>query len=138
MSGKKLDETLNSRNIRPTAMRQLVLKVLTEQKTAISLPELEDKFDRADKTTLFRTLKTFEKNKLIHKINDGTGSAKYALCNTSCDCEPEELHVHFYCTKCSQTYCLNDVPVPEINLPINFSLESVNIVVKGVCANCKI
>ena len=134
---KEIDNKLNSKNIKPTAMRQLVLQVLTEQKTATSLPELELEFEKADKVTLYRTLKTFEENKLIHKIEDGTGAVKYALCQDSCDCHPEDLHVHFFCTKCKNTYCLNDIPVPAINLPVNFSLESVNMVVKGVCSNCK-
>ncbi len=137
MKNEKTDEKLQARHIKPTAMRELVLKVLTDQKTAISLSDLEDQFERADKATLYRTLKTFEKSKLIHSVDDGTGSVKYALCNDSCICNPEDLHVHFYCTKCEKTYCLNDIPVPSINLPSGFQLESVNMVVKGVCANCK-
>ena len=80
---KDIDSKLNAKNIKPTAMRQLVLQVLTKQSTAISLPELENKFEKADKATLYRTLKTFEKNKLIHSIDDGTGSIKYALCKDS-------------------------------------------------------
>jgi Fur family ferric uptake transcriptional regulator len=118
-------------------MRELVLQVLTEQKTAISLPELEQKFEKADKATLYRTLKTFQENKLIHSIEDGSGSVKYALCQEASECQPDDLHVHFLCTNCNQTFCLNDIPVPTINLPNNFSLESVNMVVKGICSNCK-
>lgn len=131
------ENKLIAKNIKPTAMRQLVLKILTEQKTAISLPELKQIFEKSDKVTLYRTLKTFEENKLIHSIDDGTGSVKYALCQDACECHPEDLHVHFLCDKCKKTYCLNDIPVPTINLPIDFSLESVNMVVKGVCFNCK-
>ena len=67
-----IDKQLQTRNIKPTSMRQLVLQVLNEQKTAISLPELENKFEKADKTTLYRTLKTFVENKLIHSIDDGS------------------------------------------------------------------
>lgn len=134
---KKLDNKLQSRNIKPTTMRQLVLQVLTDQKTAISLPELEKKFEKADKSTLYRTLKIFEENKLIHSIDDGTGSVKYALCQETCECQPEDLHVHFLCTKCEKTYCLNDISIPNLNLPKDFYLESVNMVVKGICSNCK-
>ena len=133
---KNIDNKLNAKSIKSTAMRQLVLQVLAEQKTAISLPELEKKFDKADKVTLYRTLKTFEENKLIHSIDDGTGSIKYALCRESCQCHPEDLHVHFFCTKCKQTYCLNDIPVPSVNLPVYFTLENINMVVKGICSNC--
>jgi Fur family ferric uptake transcriptional regulator len=134
---KEIDNKLKSKNIKPTAMRQLVLQILVEQNTAISLPELEQKFEKADKTTLYRTLKTFQENKLIHSIEDGSGSLRYAFCEDSCTCEPEHLHAHFHCSKCNQTFCLNDIPVPTINLPNSFSLESVNMVVKGVCSNCK-
>ncbi|MCL4484703.1 MAG: transcriptional repressor [Bacteroidetes bacterium] len=131
-SGKQFE----NRNIKPTAMRELVLKVFIEQKAAISLSDLEQKFEKVDKVTLYRTLKTFEENKLIHSINDGSGSIKYALCRETCQCNPEDLHVHFFCKKCKQTYCLNDIPVPAINLPVHFSLENISMVVKGICSNC--
>jgi Fur family ferric uptake transcriptional regulator len=137
MNDKKIDKQLKSRNIKPTAMRQLVLEVLSRQTAAIGLPELESHFDKADRTTLYRTLKTFEEKKLIHKIDDGTGTIKYALCNEACECKPEDLHVHFLCDKCRRTYCLYDLPVPTINLPKNFKLEGVNMVVNGICANCR-
>lgn len=133
---KETDNKLKIRNIKPTAMRELVLKVLTEQDRAISLADIEHKFDNADKTTLYRTIKTFEENKLIHSIDDGTGSVKYALCKETCQCHPEDLHVHFLCTKCHQTYCLNDISIPSISLPVNFKLETINLVVKGICSNC--
>ncbi len=133
---KETDKKLTMRNIKPTAMRELVLKVLTEQNVAINLTDLEQKFDNADKTTLYRTLKTFEENKLIHSIDDGTGAVKYALCKETCQCHPEDLHVHFLCTKCQHTYCLNDISIPSIELPVNFKLETINMVVKGICPNC--
>lgn len=134
---KNSDDKLTSRNIKPTAMRELVLDILTVQTAAISLSDLEQNFHKSDKVTLYRTLKTFEEKKLIHSIDDGTGAVKYALCKETCQCHPEELHVHFYCLKCQHTFCLTDIPIPSINLPVNFSIENVNMVVKGVCSNCK-
>ena len=133
---KDTDDKLTSRNIKPTAMRELVFDILTEQTAAISLSDLEQNFQKSDKVTLYRTLKTFEENKLIHSIDDGTGSVKYALCKESCQCHPEDLHVHFFCIKCHHTFCLSDIPIPSINLPVNFSIENINMVVKGVCAHC--
>ena len=134
---KDTDDKLTSRNIKPTAMRELVLDILTVQTAAISLSDLEQNFHKSDKVTLYRTLKTFEEKKLIHSIDDGTGAVKYALCKETCQCHPEELHVHFYCLKCQHTFCLSDIPIPSINLPVNFSMENINMVVKGVCSNCK-
>ena len=132
-----IEEKLFQRNIRPTAMRNLVLKVLIEQKCAISLSDLESKFDKADKVTLYRTLKTFEENKLLHSIDDGTGSLKYAVCMETCQCAPKDLHVHFLCIKCHTTYCMNDFPIPTLDLPATFEIDSISMVVKGVCANCR-
>ena len=129
---KDTDDKLTSRNIKPTAMRELVLDILTVQTAAISLSDLEQNFHKSDKVTLYRTLKTFEEKKLIHSIDDGTGAVKYALCKETCQCHPEELHVHFYCLKCQHTFCLTDIPIPSINLPVNFSIENINMVVKGV------
>lgn len=133
----KIEDQLLSRNIRPTAMRQLILKAIIEKKSAITLADLEIMFDKVDKSTLYRTLKTFKKNKLIHSVDVGGGSIKYALCYESCECEPEDLHVHFLCEKCKQTFCLNDVAVPRLGLPANFELTSVNIIVNGKCNLCK-
>jgi Fur family ferric uptake transcriptional regulator len=132
-----VENKLQNRHIKPTAMRELVLKVLSEQKSAISLSDLEQKFEKADKVTLYRTLKTFEENKLVHCIDDGSGSVKYALCHETCECNPSDLHVHFLCTKCQKTYCLNDIQIPYINLPVSFQMETINMVVKGICSNCK-
>lgn len=133
---KEIDKKLSTKNIKPTAMRELVLKILSEQTSAVSLSDIENLFDKADKTTLYRTLKTFEENKLIHSINDGSGSVKFAMCQDNCQCDPEDLHVHFFCTKCQQTYCLTDISIPSIALPVNFKLETINMVVKGICSNC--
>jgi Fur family transcriptional regulator, ferric uptake regulator len=132
----KIEDQLLYRRIRPTAMRGLVLKVLSDQTTAISLSDLEQKFDKADKVTLYRTLKTFEEKKLIHSIDDGTGSMKYALCKETCQCNPEDLHIHFLCSICGKTYCLDNISVPVVQLPAGFSIESMNMVVKGKCSNC--
>lgn len=96
-----INKKLEQKKTKPTVMLQLVLQVFTEQKTAISLPELKQKFGKADKATLYRTFKTFEEKKLIHSIDDGTDSMKYALCQNTCECQPEDLHVHFLCTNCN-------------------------------------
>ena len=137
MISEEIDSKLQSKNIKPTAMRQLVLKVLIKQKKAINLNELERNFDNVDRSTLFRTLKTFQDNNLIHSIDDGTGSVKYALCEDSCICEPEDLHVHFLCQKCGQTFCFKDLPVPQPKLPEGFNFDNANFVVKGTCSSCR-
>lgn len=132
-----LEHTLDQREIAPTSMRLLVLRVLIESKKALSLTDLEAKFDRADKATLFRTLRTFEKKKLVHAIDDGTGAKKYALCAQECDCKVEQQHIHFHCTNCNETFCLSQTKIPSAQIPVGFEVDSVSMVFKGKCFNCR-
>lgn len=133
---KELEKKLEKRKIKPTTMRLLVLRKLVESGSAISLMELDAKFEQADKATLYRTLKTFEDKKLIHSVEDGTGSVKYALCEEGCECEPQDQHIHFHCIKCGETYCLTQSKIPQTYIPSGFKAASASMVYKGTCANC--
>lgn len=130
------ENKLYNKGVRPTAMRILVLQYLTELGHTTSLIDLEKHFDYADKSTLFRTLKTFEDKGIIHKVDDGTGIVKYGLCSETCNCLKEDQHFHFHCEKCKETYCLSSMSIPELELPSQFVLKQVNLVLKGVCPNC--
>ena len=131
------EELLEQKNVRPTAMRLLVYKFLAEKEVAVTLADIEQTFERSDRTTLYRTIKTFEENKLVHQIEDGTGVAKYALCVEGCNCEVDtDLHLHFHCSSCGETQCLTERKIPHINLPLGFTVNDVNLVVKGTCSTC--
>ena len=66
------------RDIRPTAIRVLVLRTLLEMKQAMSVSDLEAQLDTVDKSTIFRTLTLFLSHHLIHGVDDGSGTLKYA------------------------------------------------------------
>lgn len=132
----KVEQKLNEKSVKPTAMRTMVLKFLLEHGSAVSLTDLEDALDTADKSTLFRTLKTFEQNDLVHSIDDGSGKLKYALCTETCNSDTDHQHFHFTCQKCGETYCLPKTQLPQIDLPPNFSVLEANLVLKGICSEC--
>lgn len=133
-----IENLLIQRKIRPTAMRLLIFDFLEKQKSAISLTDLEAAFDKVERTTLYRNLKLFEKKGAVHKIDDGSGTAKYALCESDCTCDLEtDLHLHFHCTQCDETVCLTEYKLPKIRLPENYKAEDANLVVKGVCDKCR-
>jgi len=132
-----LEALLATKQIKPTAMRLLVLEFLLKQTTAISLADLEQAFQHSDRITLYRTLKTFEEKLLVHSINDGTGSFKYAMCQDDCTGEAHaDLHLHFYCTACQETFCLPKTKIPQVSLPEKFRLEELNLIAKGLCDKC--
>ena len=133
----QVEQKLITKKINPTAMRILVLELLLQQDHAISLTDIEKNLQTADRITIYRTLKTFEQKGLIHIIEDGTGTPKYALCAEECGThEHHDLHVHFYCSSCKETFCLPDHKIPDIILPARFISTEMNLVVKGTCEKC--
>ena len=133
-----LDTVLKAKGVTPTAMRLLVLEFLQQQTAAVSLQQLQSRFGSADRITLYRTLKTFAGKGLVHTITDGSGTTKYALCADACaEGHHHDLHLHFLCTRCGETYCLPKTKIPEISLPARFLLEELTLVAKGVCETCK-
>lgn len=134
---KELEHKLIDKQIKPTAMRLVVLDFLLAQSAAQSLTDMEMKMDRTDRVTLYRTIRTFEENGLVHRIDDGSGITKFALCAAGCDIEGHhDLHLHFYCTNCKETHCLPKTVIPEIKLPVGYKALSTQLMVKGICSSC--
>ena len=94
MEEKKYLDLLAKRDIQPTAIRILVLRTMMQAGRSVSLLDLETMLDTVDKSTIFRTLTLFLSHHLIHSIDDGTGSFKYAVCSDSCSCDVSDLHTH--------------------------------------------
>ena len=131
-----MEEILLQRNIVPTAIRLLVIQEMLRFNHAFTLGSLEEKLDTIDKSTLSRTINLFHSKHLIHSIDDGSGAIKYSVCNDNCMCEIADLHPHFFCTKCKQTTCLDNIDIPLVELPDNYQLSSINFVLKGICGKC--
>ena len=91
-----------------------------------------------DRVTVYRTLKSFLERGVIHKVLDDGGALKYALCNEHCQEEAHHHdHVHFKCTQCGETNCLEEVEVPGVKLPKGYISEEVNLLIRGTCQKCQ-
>ena len=86
---KDIEKLFASKDLLVTAMRLLIYRFLADKKSAVTLSNIENAFEKADRTTLYRTIKTFEEKDIVHQIDDGTGITKYALCEKGCNCEIE-------------------------------------------------
>ena len=126
---------LISKNTRPTSMRILVYDYLNVQTAALSLPEIEAHFHKADKVTIYRTLKTFEEKGIVHRIHDDN-ITKYKLCDEECSEQThKDHHLHLYCKICKQTTCKKDISFPE-NIKYDFRIDEIQIFAKGICELC--
>lgn len=134
----EMEERMESRGVKPTAVRLLVFTALQQAACPQSVAELEDYLQTVDKSTIFRTLTLFLEHHLIHGIEDGSGSVKYELCSGERECSVHDMHLHFFCEQCHRTFCFKDMPIPDIDLPEGFIMHGVNFVIKGVCSECSL
>lgn len=137
MDNNEIEHTLLENGIKPTAMRILVYRLLSQCRHSVSLKQMEERMVTADRSTIFRTLNLLVKHHLVHTIEDGSGSLKYELSANSSHNSQDEEHVHFHCEECQQTYCLHQVSIPQVCLPDDFEITSVNYIIKGICPKCR-
>ncbi|HEY5823807.1 MAG TPA: Fur family transcriptional regulator [Cyclobacteriaceae bacterium] len=136
---KSQDEILKDFRLRSTTSRSAILDLFIHNDHALSYSDIEKEVAAAfDRVTVYRTLKTFLDKGVVHKVLDDGGSLKYALCNDHCSsAEHHHDHVHFKCTKCGQTNCLDEVEVPALKLPKGFQANEINLLIQGLCNKCQ-
>lgn len=128
---------LASHGIKPTANRILVCRALLEARHPMSLSELECKILSVDKSSVFRVLTLFRERHLVHVLEDGSDGVRYEVCHSTDGHEhDDDQHVHFFCERCRRTFCIHDIPIPNVSLPQGYILESINYMAKGLCPEC--
>lgn len=131
------ESLLKKHHLRITQFRIDTVDIFLRSGKALSSADIESELSEPDRITLYRTLKTLEDKGIIHKAIDGTQTLKYALCEASCDeHHHHDEHVHFHCTNCDSTFCLDHVYVPHVSLPIGFTARDTNMIVNGICSDC--
>jgi Fur family ferric uptake transcriptional regulator len=140
MSTHQQIQNLLKRNLLSvTESRSKILELFLQQNGALAHADIEKKSGaNFDRVTVYRTLQTFVEKGIIHTIPTADNSILYALCKDACS-EGHHLdhHVHFICEQCSTTICLEDITVPEVKLPNGYQATQVEVVVNGVCKDCR-
>lgn len=131
---KEFEQTLQHHGIRPTAVRILVFRAIDHRSEAFSLADVEDWLPEMDRSSIFRTLRLFAQHQILHEIDDGSGVEKYCVCR--CEGSQHLNHLHFACSQCGKTYCLEDHTIPLVTLPDGFKTHEVEYIVKGICPKC--
>lgn len=137
---KPIQQILHQSQLRQTQSRSDILGVFIDRGVALSEREIEDAMSApCDRVTIYRTLSTFLEKGIIHKVLDDAGAMKYALCPAECQEHPHHRHdhVHFKCIACGHTVCLDQVPIPAVQLPPGYQLAEVNMLLEGTCPACE-
>jgi len=130
---------LKRNNLSVTGSREKILSLFLGHRGALAHGDIErragEKFDRV---TVYRTLQTFLEKGIIHAIPTADNSIRYALCKDDCsEGHHHDHHIHFVCTNCGNTYCLDDVVTPEVKLPNGYVSSHIEVVVDGICSACR-
>ena len=137
MNSQNMISRLESKGIRPTANRILVMKTLMGEQNPQSLSNLERKMVSMDKSSIFRTLTLFLEHDVVHAFEDGRGVLCYELCEEKGACDHHDGHIHFYCESCQRSFCMEDIQIPSFELPEGFYPHSISFVIKGECPDCR-
>jgi Fur family transcriptional regulator, ferric uptake regulator len=134
-----IKEILKKNKLSITASREKILNLFLEQAGALAHGDIEKKAgEKFDRVTVYRTLQAFVEKGIIHTIPTADNSIRYALCKNDCEeGHHHDHHIHFVCSECRNTYCLDDVVTPNIKLPKGYTANQIEVVVEGVCNNCR-
>ena len=135
----ELLDILKKNQLSVTSGRKKILELFLNSPGALAHADIEKNTDTAfDRVTVYRTLQTFVDKGIIHHIPTTDNSILYALCRDNCEAgHHHDNHVHFICDHCGKTICLEEVTVPEVKLPKGFTPSHAEMVVKGICGDCR-
>ena len=131
-----IEELFEHHGIKPTANRQLVARALADSRRPLSLAELEERLVTLDRSSIFRVLTLFRDQHLVHVIEGGSEGVHYELCQSHSHETDDDQHAHFHCEVCHRTFCLQEIPVPEVALPEGYTATSASYLIKGICPAC--
>lgn len=136
--------------LKSTASRLDVANVLVQTNDPLThqeiLKQLPESFDRV---TLYRVLDWLLQNDVIHRIagedrawrfqlNASSNEYNKATVSTKKSFISQHDHAHFQCANCGKMFCLENVhPKLTDAMPPDFVVDSIELNIKGKCANCQ-
>jgi len=136
-TNSRLNEILRRKNLSVTDSRRKILTLFLSTPDAMAHGDIEKKAgEKFDRVTIYRTLQTFVEKGIVHTIPTADNSVLYALCKDCTEGHHHDDHVHFVCSACDRTICLDDVISPKIDLPEGYKADSVQVVIHGTCKDC--
>lgn len=133
----RLNNLLRRKHLSATESRKKILSLFLSQKDALAHGDIEKKAgEKFDRVTVYRTLQSFLEKGIIHAIPTADNAVRYALCKDCAEGHHHDHHVHFVCSRCQTTICMDNVVFPVMDVPKGFVAEEVQIVINGICAAC--
>jgi len=129
---------LKEKGIKITQNRLELLEVLEKSENPINPKEIEKQLNISlDRVTLYRNLKFFVDNKIVHKIEVNGSITTYSLNRSILNkAHSNSEHLHFHCNLCDGVTCMPQCKIKEHDLPKGFVQQSSQLIVNGICNVC--
>lgn len=133
------EQILKENHLSITTGRKMILNLFLQSSYALIHSDIERQcVGVVDRVGIYRTLQIFLKKNIIHSIPTADDTIKYALSKADLKKENNLVsHVHFICSKCNKTICLDTANMPQIKLPDGFKMRDCEILMTGICGDCK-
>lgn len=126
---------LSSNSVKPTANILLVAKLLIDSNAPLAIFEITDTLSFIAPADISEILSILSDYGIAKSFVDGRGVVSYEI---GCDEDRDKHnHVHFYCETCHKTYCIEELPLPDMKFPRGYKVKSRSFVAKGCCPSCR-
>ncbi len=143
----KPSEILKLHDIKKTPGRISIIRALQEHNSPMSENDMKDKMqENYDRITFYRNINTLSSAGIIHKIVVDNTHIRYGLNCCKAKHEPVGLndnahihrneHAHFFCEMCEKVICLENVKIPNFELPQGYQKSDSDVIIKGKCEKC--
>jgi Fur family transcriptional regulator, ferric uptake regulator len=138
-------DVIRSTGARVTQPRLQVMHILHESNQALSHLDVWNEVckrslaNEADRVTVYRVLDWLVSEDIAHKIAGQDRVWRFIMNDESGKAHQHHEHAHFVCVDCGKMQCLSEAAAASINrpqLPTGYSFESLEINVRGHCADC--
>ena len=134
-----VQSVLSENGISRTEFRIDLLNLFYSSSISLSVEDILKYFNNSiNKATVYRSLESFERKGLIHKVPDANNLKRFSLCKENeCNANSHNHnHGHFICYSCNQTFCLEQFKAPEIICMEGFHIQELKLTAEGYCQDC--
>ena len=131
---------LKSHGLRKTPVRLGVIDILTASSQPLDVPQIIAQLpSHTDAVTVYRTLNTFARKKLVHRVRGEDRSWRYAIGNAQV--KDAHRHPHFVCEACGKVECLSLSKIPAdlvklLHVGKSYRVSYAEVVLHGHCRRC--
>lgn len=129
---------LHHAGLRLTPVRSAVIDSLEKAHRPLSVQDLLSTLPKGtDVVTIYRTLNTLVKKRLVRRIRGEDRSWLFESARAA----GEHVHAHFVCDECGRVECLPDVAAPalppaSVKLNKGYEITKQDLTLHGVCPRC--